>query len=276
MTTVPTPVPVRSYGVLLQDTPASKLDEVVEQVRRVGYAILDSGYTSDELVQLSEGFNRTRTAYVQKYGEMRLRSVNEFHTIRAPLTHGDPVFIRLATNQNILNVLGKLIVGKFILNQQNGLINPPGEKYNQAAWHRDLPYQHFVSSTPLAINALFCVDNFTLENGSTFVLPATHQAVNYPSTSYVERNALQVEAKAGQYILLDCMLFHSGGFNRTEAERRAVNHVYTIPYFKQQIKLPELLKGVSLTSDQEELFAFGFEEPASIDQYLTTIQNRQF
>jgi ectoine hydroxylase-related dioxygenase (phytanoyl-CoA dioxygenase family) len=92
----------------------------------------------------------------------------------------------------------------------------------------------------------------------------------------VERNALQVEAKAGQYILLDCMLFHSGGFNRTEAERRAVNHVYTIPYFKQQIKLPELLKGVSLTSDQEELFAFGFEEPASIDQYLTTIQNRQF
>ena len=204
----------------------------------------------------------------QAYGEARLRSAKEFHTIRAPLTHGDPFFVRLATNQNLLKVLGKLILGKFILNQQNGVINPPGETYNQGAWHRDLPYQHFISNSPLAVNALFCVDDFTLENGSTFVLPATHKTANYPSDSYIRRNALQVEALAGQYILLDCMLFHSGGFNRTEKERRAVNHVYTIPYFKQQIKLPELLKDVHLTSDQQELFGFKFEEPCSIDQYL--------
>ncbi|WP_457831307.1 phytanoyl-CoA dioxygenase family protein, partial [Staphylococcus aureus] len=80
------------------------------------------------------------------------------------------------------------------------------------AWPRDLPYQHYVSSTPLAVNALFCVDDFTLDNGSTFVIPATHKEINYPSESFVERNAVQVTAKAGQYILLDCMLFHSGGF----------------------------------------------------------------
>lgn len=261
--------PVASYGVLVQDNPASELDEVAEQVRRIGYAILDSGYTMDELTQLSEAFNRTRDVYVQKYGEARLRSVNEFHTVRAPLTHGDPAFVRLATNKNLLSVLSKLIIGKFILNQQNGVINPPGETYNQGAWHRDLPYQHYVSSTPLAVNALFCVDDFTPENGSTFVLPATHKTVSYPSASYVQRNALQVEAKAGQYILLDCMLFHSGGFNRTNMERRAVNHVYTIPYLKQQIKLPELLRNVDLQADQMELFGFGCEEPSSIEQYLS-------
>lgn len=261
--------PVASYGVLVQDNPASELDEVAEQVKRIGYAILDSGYTMDELTQLSEAFNRTRDVYVQKYGEARLRSVNEFHTVRAPLTHGDPAFVRLATNKNLLSVLSKLIIGKFILNQQNGVINPPGETYNQGAWHRDLPYQHYVSSTPLAVNALFCVDDFTPENGSTFVLPATHKTVSYPSASYVQRNALQVEAKAGQYILLDCMLFHSGGFNRTNMERRAVNHVYTIPYLKQQIKLPELLRNVDLQPDQMELFGFGCEEPSSIEQYLS-------
>ncbi len=267
-TTAYNPIPVQSYGVLFKDNHGSEFDEVAEQVRRLGYAILDSGYSAEELKQLSEAFNLTRANYVQAYGEARLRSANEFHTIRAPLTHGDPVFVRLATNQNLLKVLGKLILGKFILNQQNGVINPPGETYNQGAWHRDLPYQHYISNSPLAVNALFCVDDFTRENGSTFVLPATHKTANYPSESYIRRNALQVEAKAGQYILLDCMLFHSGGFNHTEKERRAVNHVYTIPYFKQQIKLPELLKDVHLTSDQKELFGFKFEEPCSIDQYL--------
>ena len=261
-------IPNASYGVLQQDNLTSELDEIAEQVRRLGYAILDSGYSADELNLLSESFNQTRTNYIKTYGEAHLRSANEFHTIRAPLTHGDPVFVRLATNQNLLKVLNKLIIGKFILNQQNGVINPPGETYNQGAWHRDLPYQHYVSNTPLAINALFCVDDFTRENGSTFVLPATHKAANYPSESYIRRNALQVEARAGQYILLDCMLFHSGGINSAERERRAVNHVYTIPHFKQQIKLPELLKRADLNADQKELFGFNFEEPCSIDQFL--------
>jgi ectoine hydroxylase-related dioxygenase (phytanoyl-CoA dioxygenase family) len=262
-------IPVRSYGVLVKDKLESELDEVAEQIRRLGYATLDSGYTSDELEQISDSLNLARFEYIQKYGEVALRSMNEFHTVRAPLTRGDKVFINLATNHNLLRVLSKLILGKFILNQQNGVINPPGETYNQGAWHRDLPYQHFVSSSPIAVNALFCVDDFTQKNGATFVLPATHQTANYPSESYVQRNALQVEARAGQYIILDCMLFHSGGFNRTKVERRAVNHVYTIPYFKQQIKLPELLSNVDLTPDQMELFGFGFEEPCSIEQYLS-------
>jgi hypothetical protein len=262
-------IPLRNYGVLVQDNPASELDEVAEQVRRIGYAVLDSGYTKGELIQLSEAFNQTRTNYVQKYGEACLRRANEFHTVRAPLTHGDPAFVHLATNQNLLSVLGKLIFGKFILNQQNCVINPPGETYNHGAWHRDLPYQHFVSNTPLAVNALFCVDDFTQENGSTFVLPASHRAVNFPSASYIQKNALQVEARSGQYILLDCMIFHSGGFNCTNVERRAVNHVYTIPYFKQQIKLSELLRNVDIKPDQMELFGIGFEEPSSILQYIS-------
>lgn len=270
MTRTLSPIPDVTYGVLLQDKPESELEEVAEQVRRLGYALLDSGLSATELSRLSDVFNRTRADYVQTWGEARLRSANEFHTVRAPLTHGDPVFLRLATNPNLLAVLSKLIVGKFILNQQNGVINPPGETYNQGAWHRDLPYQHYVSSSPLAINALFCVDDFTLENGSTFVLPASHKTVNYPSELYIRRNAFQVEAKAGQYILLDCMLFHSGGFNRTDKERRAVNHVYTIPYFKQQIKIADNINAESLTPAERDILGLNYQEPLSIEQYLST------
>ena len=39
--------------------------------------------------------------------------------------------------------------------------------HHQSAFHRDLPYQHFTSSRPIAINALFCADEFTNENGAT-------------------------------------------------------------------------------------------------------------
>lgn len=215
-------------------------------------------------------FNRVRKQYLNAWGEERLRSSGEFHTVRALLTHGGRTLMQIAMNRNLMLVLKMLILGKFILNQQNGIVNPPGESYNQGAWHRDLPYQHYVSSSPLAVNALFCMDDFTLENGSTFVLPASHKVTAFPSESYVHRNAVQVVAKAGQYILLDCMLFHSGGFNRTDKERRAVNHVYNIPYFKQQINLPENMNAGGLSVEELDILGFNFQEPASVEAYLAS------
>jgi ectoine hydroxylase-related dioxygenase (phytanoyl-CoA dioxygenase family) len=267
-------IPIKNYGVLFQDSPASELDEVAEQVKRIGYAIIDSGYSTNELEELSAAFTRTRTAYVKKYGEERLRSANEYHTIRAPLIHGDPVFVKLATNQNLLKVISKIIAGKFILNQQNGVINPPCETYNQGAWHRDLPYQHFISNSPLALNALFCLDEFTLQNGSTYVLPASHKTVNFPSDSYIKQHALQVQAKAGQYVLMDCMLFHTGGFNSTVRERRAVNHMYTIPHIRPQIDISRNLNINKFTNNEIDILGLNFRTSLSVDEYLNFSESK--
>lgn len=262
-------IPLLSYGILQQNLCDSTLDEVAEQIRSLGYAILDSGYTAPELQSISEEFERTRERYIEIYGEAKLKSLNEFHTIRSPLTHGGSAFLRLALNENLLSLLRKLIQGEFILNQQNGVINPPQETYNQGAWHRDLPYQHFVSTKPIAINALFCVDDFTFENGATFVLPASHKSEAFPSENYVKKNALQVEAKAGSFIVLDCMIFHAGGFNKTDLERRAVNHLYNIPYFKQQINIPMNMDNVKLSDEAKKILGFNYMEPNSIAGYLS-------
>jgi hypothetical protein len=262
-------VPEGSYGVLLQETSDSVFDTVAEQVRNLGYAVLESGYSDSRLAKLSVEFDKTRARYIELYGEFRLKELDEFHTIRAPLVHGDDAFIELALNENLISVLSKMILGKYILNQQNGVINPPQEAFNQGRWHRDLPYQHFVSTRPLAINALFCVDDFTVRNGATFVLPGSHKSEKFPSPGYVKRNAIQVEARAGSFILLDCMLFHAGGYNGTQLARRAVNHVYTIPYLKQQINLPMNLKSTDLSAEAREVFGFDYQESASIMDYFS-------
>ncbi|MEI8570355.1 phytanoyl-CoA dioxygenase [Methylomonas sp. LW13] len=271
-------IPSGSYGVWQQCQVESVIDEVVEQVTRVGYAVVDGGYSLSELKDISDEFNRIRKRYISMYGEQLLRDINEYHTIRSPLTHngGVGVFIGLALNENLLLVLRRLISGKFVLNQQNGVINPPLETYNQGAWHRDLPYQHFVSTKPLAINALFCVDDFTFENGATFVLPASHLSEPFPSLSYIQRNAIQVEAKAGSFIVLDCMLFHSGGFNKTNYERRAVNHLYNIPFFKQQISIPNNINDNTLSQEAKEILGYDYMEASSVGQYFAMRKNKYY
>ena len=263
-------IPSTGYGIVYQNSVVSEVDEAVERIQNLGFAIIDSGYSKSEIDNISVGFNRARRLYIELYGETYLREINEFYTIRSPLTNGDDLFLHLALNNHLLSVLAGLFTGKFILNQQNGIVNPSREKYNQSEWHRDLPYQHFVSSRPLAINALFCVDDFSVSNGATFVLPASHKSEKFPSWDYVQKNAMQIEAKAGSYILLDCMIFHAGGFNATDLERRAVNHVYNIPYFKQQINIPGNMKNVALTEQQRDILGFNYTEPATVRDYLSS------
>jgi len=234
-------IPYHNYGILKQDKFSNGLDEIAEQVKRLGFAVMDSNISPKQLEIISKTFNSTFSAYLEKFGKNRLIKANEINTIRAPLYFEDEIFISLATNKNLLKLLAKLIDGKFILNQQNGIINPPCKSYNQGSWHRDFPYQHFVSDTPLGINALFCLDEFSVENGSTFVLPTSHKVRNFPSQTYIEDHALQITAKPGQFIILDCMTFHSGGHNHTDHERRAVNHVTQFPTLNSRFHSPVCL-----------------------------------
>jgi len=262
-------IPMQSYGVRIRSHAESHIDDVVEQVRNLGYAVLDSGYSQTELTALSRAFDEVHATYLAKHGESKLISANEHNTIRALLTQGKNIFLELALSKKLLQTIEKLISGSFILNQQNGVINPPKSEYNQGAWHRDLPYQHFVSSSPLAINALFCLDEFTFDNGATYVLPASHKSEEFPSEAYIKRNAIQVTAKPGAFIILDCMLFHSGGYNKTLQSRRAINHVFNIPYFKQQINLPNNLSMSELSVETMKILGFNTMEAQSVDAYLS-------
>jgi ectoine hydroxylase-related dioxygenase (phytanoyl-CoA dioxygenase family) len=262
-------VPTASYGVLQRNAVESAIDAAVEDVRALGYAVLDSGCTSEELVTLSAIFDAARERYARTYAVPFLEAVDEHNNIRLMMAW-DNAFVRLALNENLIAAVSKLIAGKFVLNQQNGIVNPSRQGYNQGAWHRDLPYQHFISSTPLAINALFCVDDFTRENGATFVLPASHKSAAFPSDDFVLRKALQVEARAGQFILLDCMMFHSGGYNDSGRIRRAVNHVFNIPYFKQQIRIPGNVDATGLSVAAKEILGFDGQEPATVAEFLAS------
>lgn len=262
----------RSYGISRRIVAENDLDEAGEMLSTLGYAVMDSGFTTAELDDLSEAFNVARSRSVEAAGGLEiLKMIDEHNTIRAAFHH-DRRLLSLATNQRVLSVVKRAISAYVVLSQQNGIINPANAAvYNQGAWHRDLPYQHVVFSRPLAINALFCVDDFTSENGATIVLPATHKQEEFPSSRFVQGAALQVTAPRGSYILLDCMTYHTGATNQTPVDRRAVNHVYTSPIIRQQIDLPALL-GDSFTDDQgvRELLGYGVQTPRSLAEYYSS------
>jgi ectoine hydroxylase-related dioxygenase (phytanoyl-CoA dioxygenase family) len=100
-----------------------------------------------------------------------------------------------------------------------------------------------VSSRPLAISVLFCIDPFRPETGATTVLPASHRVEAFPSDETAAALDTSIAADAGSFIVFDSMLFHRAGSNRSGRPRRAVNQVFSVPIIAQQVSLPAMLKG---------------------------------
>ena len=171
----------------------------------------------------------------------------------------------------ILDICSRLISGYAVLNQQNGIINPPNGKAIQprvpgiGICRISISYRH----SPLAINALFLPRSVYLSMGPRWCLPASHRQEAFPSDLFVKTQALPVAAPAGSFIVLDCMVFHSGGVDTTAAPRRAVNHVYTIPLIRQQIDMPSAL-GDEFTADSNlrRLLGYNVRQPRSVAEYL--------
>ncbi len=236
---------LKTFGIREFTQPLAGADRSVEEIKLTGFAIVPDILSVAELEQARNGLDRVYQTQIEEIGgEDRLAAINDTYTARCPLAY-DEYFLSVATKPAVLSIVEKFLGDYFVLMLQNGVINVPsvGNEQNAGHWHRDLNYQHFVSTRPLSISALVCVDDFSEETGGTVVLPASHKTEAFPSEDYVRQHEQVINAKAGSAVVFDSMLYHRGGLNKSPRVRRALNHMYTLPLIKQQISLPKLLNG---------------------------------
>ena len=247
----------RSYGVVERGHAQSTVAQWAERIRLAGYVVVPGGFSSSEIADFSQRLDRVMDRQVQEFGADRLAAIGDTLTARCPLVYDD-AFVRLAAHPEVLAVARELLGDYIVLMQQNGVINPAGQQHTQLSYHRDLPYQHFTSSRPLAISALFCIDPFRPETGATTVIPASHRMEAFPSDQVAASLDIAVTAEPGSFIVFDSMLFHRAGANRSDRPRRAVNQVYSVPIIAQQISLVDALPP-QYASDPALARLFGFE-----------------
>jgi ectoine hydroxylase-related dioxygenase (phytanoyl-CoA dioxygenase family) len=221
----------------------SEVDLHAEEIRTIGYTIIQTEVSDDELVLMRNKIDHVYDVQIQELGgEDNLKLINDANIGRCLLGYDD-YFVKIAAEPKTVAITTKLLGDYFVLMSQNAIVNSPSDEHYQVTWHRDLNYQHFVSSRPLAISALFCVDDFCEATGGTYLLPASHKIETFPSPDYVLRHQTGVTAAPGSMIIFDSMVFHRSGDNRSGRPRRAINHIYTLPLIKQQISLPRMLQG---------------------------------
>lgn len=224
-----------SYGVTERTLNKSEFLNCKEELLLKGFTIIKSGISEKDLDKIESSVLRSKDSYLKKYKYDFLKSIDEHNTVRAPFLL-DPIFLEICFNKSLLKFISSVMGKNFILNQQNVITNPPEQKYNQIFWHRDLPYQHFTSSRPLAINAIFCLNDFTIKNGCTKVIPGSHLFESFPSENFINSSKQNIESTRGNFLVLDSMVYHSGSLNNSKLNRIGVNNVFSIPVIKRQIE----------------------------------------
>ena len=231
--------PIGSYGVQQTQRAADAVDLRVEELTRLGYTLLEAGMGSADLERLRTALS---DVYDRQAASTPLAGSDDADVARCLLAY-DESFLDLATHPTLIEFCERLFGDSFVLLQQNGVINRPGRPHYQLRWHRDLPFQHWVASKPIAIAALFCLDEFNATTGGTLVLPGSHRHEAFPSDAFVLTNERPMTAAPGTFIVMDAMTFHRAGENSSEAPRRGVNHLIGLPFLAQQIDIPRALGG---------------------------------
>lgn len=168
----------------------------------------------------------------------------------------------------------------YILNSISAPINAPqriGGSYEHGhKWHRDVRTYVGQGNRQLAV-VLVMLDDFTIENGATEVLPGTHRCKDFPPERFIAENRKVVCGKRGSVIFYDGDIWHRAGENTTDQFRAGMTCTFTRPYFKQQLDYPRFLDPVyaaTLSPAMRQLFGFDARTPASIEEWYQPAESR--
>jgi ectoine hydroxylase-related dioxygenase (phytanoyl-CoA dioxygenase family) len=231
------------YGAIPQTVVHSALEGHLEELAIQGFTVLPDVVPPSELAVLRTKLDAVYEAQ-RKEGEptFTLEDIQEENQVRAPLCYDDH-FVEIARHPRVLEVVRAALGNYFLVHLQIGIINAAKTKNRQSIWHRDLLFQDWVISKPLAVSAMLCIDDFNERTGGTYVVPFTHKVERMPSREYTEKHGITIEAKAGSVFVMDSMLVHRAGYNGADATRRGLNTIYGCGLLKQQISLPSQLDG---------------------------------
>jgi ectoine hydroxylase-related dioxygenase (phytanoyl-CoA dioxygenase family) len=265
-----------SYGVR-QRLPCSDATDIhVQEIQLLGFTVVEGVVAEGELPHWRDRIDGLIAAQNAIWGSPEeSAALGEANTARAAMAQ-DRDFMDLVMLPEIHEVCRRLLGPYFVLSQQNVVVNPGRQEgHHQKQWHRDLPYQHYTSSSPLSISALVAIDEFSTETGGTVVLPASHKLVEFPCDEVVLRQERTVNAPPGSCLVFDSMLYHRAGSNVGPRVRRAVNHVFTVSVLRQQIDLPRAL-GPGFPRNQDEARILGFQNaiPGSIQEWAEQRRER--
>lgn len=178
-----------------------------------------------------------------------------------------PDYMELLAHPEVLSVAGMMLKdGSYKNSEAFHLINisarspTKGTKGQQLHLDSNLPGGDF----PIIMVVLWMLDDFSIENGATRVIPGSHKRTGYPADGVKYEDEISVTGEAGSVLIYNAALWHGGGEKTVDGSRWAVvlgyGRWFIKPSFDFMQCTPEDVFN-RMSDDEKELFGFRSNPP---------------
>lgn len=151
------------------------------------------------------------------------------------LVNKDPLFAEVIQLPAVLALHEYLLGTDCILSSFTVNLIGPGSP--AGALHIDYPLSKLPPPLPafaLCANSIYLLDDFTRENGATWVIPGSHKRGYGPSEGVAYADMIQLRGKKGDVVIIDGRIWHGSGANQTTDNRVALLGFFCRAFMKPQ------------------------------------------
>jgi ectoine hydroxylase-related dioxygenase (phytanoyl-CoA dioxygenase family) len=240
------------------------------ELRELGYTIIrdliDSNWLDLLRTSVDDAFLDHRRTQTQNNNDIKTDGV-ALHVLLS-----NPIFIDFLKHLQQKNFFKSIQENFFnsncIINSFSALDNLPNQPNFSSVVHRDLRF--YSGKFPIMINCLLMVDDFTIENGGTYLLPYSHLDEKKPSDEEFFRNAIQATGKKGDMLIFNSNVWHSSAPNKTQEHRRSIPITISKSFMKQLLDYPRAIgydKMNQFDLELQQLLGYHSRVPASLDEW---------
>ena len=180
-----------------------------------GFTVVESVLSGDQI----ESMRRVLIRLNDEVGEERGGEGSCRHVSNLPTL--DPIFFPIIDHPRILPILEHHLGPSLILGSLNSRIVRPGD--GDQGFHSDIPGEMLNMASPVMMNTVWMLDDFSPENGGTRVVPGTHRSGRpHPSGEAEVKYFVQPAAQAGSVLVFNGQCWHAGGANGSDKNRHAL------------------------------------------------------
>jgi len=250
-------------------------DKTGELLRTKGWVAVDTVLDAEFVGRLRQELDRAYSAcrQVQEANGITVNTDGTAHHIL--IFRG--AFLELLQKLPVFGSIREYFGGNFIINSYGGVINMKAKPSYVCKAHRDI--RSFSGDDPAMLNMILPLDDFTLENGATYLLTGSHRQPEKPEDEAFFAQADRLVATAGSVALWNSNLWHAAGQNQTDAPRRALTLTFTRPFVKPQLDYPRALGykfGEELPEQLRQIIGYNARVPASLDEWYQPPEKRMY
>ena len=193
----------------------TEVEKAVQEIDVYGFTVLESVLSADEATAMREAL----IACELREGTESKHRGTASHVANLPTL--DPIFFSTIDHARVLPILEHFLGTSLILGSLNSRIVRPGDPVQ--GMHSDIGQAMLNPVSPVMMNTVWMLDDFTEEIGATRVLPGSHRSgLQEPPKDLDLKYLVTAVAPIGSVLVFNGQTWHGGGANNGDRNRHAL------------------------------------------------------